>query len=118
MKKIKSIIKKFLIAGVVLAVLVLIAEFSGLTDRFINSFGATEYTAPTTVEKIVEVSEKDQRIEAAQNAARANVEAEAQAAYDNAYNNAMTEIRAKVLKDMEAELRGEREEAEKEIGVY
>ena len=110
--------KRIALIIVALAVLSATAEFTGLTDRFVSLFdNTTEYIKEIEIQE-VEVSEKETRIEAAQNAKLKEVEMAAQAAYDNHYKNAMTEIRATVLKEMEGEFREERTAAEKEIGVY
>ena len=112
---------KFVLIVIVLAIVIIAAEFSGATDRFIGLFDNTEeYVQPevTTVTETVEVSEKENRIKAAQDAKRDEIEAAAQAAYDDAYNTAMTEVKAQVLIEMENELKAEREEAEKVIGTY
>lgn len=84
--------------------------------------GDVEYVKPEVIVNHVEVEKevfsKDIRIQNAQDAKRSEIETEAQTAYDETFNNAMTEVRAEVLKEMEAELKEERIEAEKKIGVY
>lgn len=105
-----------------LAIVIIVAEFTGMTDKFINSFDDTDQyesqISATTTIRTVEISEKSVRIKAAQDLKADEVETEAKAAYNAYYSNAMTEIKAEVLKEMEAEFRAERTAAEKEIGTY
>lgn len=75
-----------------------------------------------TVEKVVEVEKEvpsdEMRIGAAQEAARAEVEAKAQAAYDDMYELEMNKIEAEVLLEIENEIKTRRLETEQKIGAY
>lgn len=73
----------------------------------------TEY-----IEKTEVVSELDQRIKDAQEAAQAEIQASAQAAYDAAIDQAMLEIEHDVTKAYREEIEAKEDELAKQVGVY
>lgn len=79
------------------------------------------YTAPNepvVVEKEVEVDNLKKRIEDAQTAAMANIEAKAQAEYDAVFETEMSKVKAAVLLEVEQEIEAERLEVESQIQTY
>lgn len=80
------------------------------------------YTAPEVVEKEVVkkevVSSLDERIQKAQEAQRAEVEARAQQAYDSAYDQAMLEIELEETAKYRAEIEQREEELQAQSIEY
>jgi hypothetical protein len=92
----------------------------GLYSKF---FAPTTYEAPhatstITVEKEVEVDNISKRIEDAQDAARGDIEQEAQAEYDAVYKAGMAKVKAAELLKIEQEIEAQRLEVEKQVQGY
>lgn len=105
--------KRLLVAFVVLG---------GVAYYAFNFSSVEEYVKPEVIKEVVEVETEipsdEVRIQAAQDAARAKIEAKAQAAYDDMYQLEMDMIEAEVLKAIEDEIKARRIEVEKKTGVY
>lgn len=104
--------------GVIALVLVIFfGFFKGSTTNFVNEL-------PEVITEVIEVEvEKpvpadELRIKAAQDAARAEIEAKAQKAFDDTFTNEMNKVEAEVLRVIEEETRSRREAVENEIIAY
>lgn len=111
--------KRAALVGVAATLLVALGAYA---YHYLGFGSITVTNTPDVVKEFIEVEKEvpsdEVRIKEAQNAARADIEAKAQAAYDDMYQLEMNKIKADVLLEIETEIKSQRIEVEKEIGVY
>lgn len=84
-------------------------------------FNKISYTAPQspeTIEKEVLVDNIAKRVQEAQEAAKAEIEAKAKAEYQAVFDAEMAQVKATVLKQIEGEIAAERKVAEQAVTSY
>lgn len=110
---IKQTMKNYIIAAVMLGGV-------GMLYFALEGTKSVEYEAPATeiVVETVEVDATAARIKAAQDEQLERINSEADKMRQSFVDNEMLKIEAEVLKEMEAELKARRTDAEKKTGAY